>query len=99
MFNKEDKRRLYQLMDLFLKEQITTPVFCDEFYYSYDLEIDIETLSKEEQLAFSELSQVLSRFSQFKEDHEKYPNSYFTEVEIREKIIETIQILHEQSPI
>lgn len=99
MFNKDDKRRLYQLMDLFLKKQITAPVFCDEFYYSYDLEIDIETLSKEEQLAFSELSQVSSRFSQFKEDFEKYPGVYNNEDELKQKIIETKETLKEQSPI
>lgn len=99
MFNKDDKRRLYQLMDLLLKEQITAPVFCDEFYYCYDLEIDIETLSNVEKLAFSELSKVTSRFSQFNEDHEKYPNGFFTEEELREKIIETMQILQEKLQI
>lgn len=99
MYNKKDKRRLYQLMDLFLKEQITASVFCDEFYYSYDLEIDNKTLTIEEQLAFSDLSNVSSRFSEFKEDHEKYPNAFFTEIELREKIIQTMEKLRSQSAI
>ncbi len=89
MFNKDDKRRLYQLMDLFLEEQITASFFCNEFYYSYDLEIDNETLSKVEQLAFSDLSSVSSRFSQFNEDFEKYPGVYYNETQLRKKIIET----------
>lgn len=55
MYKKEDKRRLYQLMDMFITSQIKASVFCDEFYYSYDLEIDSDTLSNEEQLAFSDL--------------------------------------------
>ena len=86
-------------MDLFLKGQITSPVFCDEYYYSYDLEIDDETLSEKERLAFSELGKVSSRFSQFKEDHERYPNAFFTEKELRDKIIETKQILQVQNPL
>ncbi|MEC5395505.1 colicin immunity domain-containing protein [Bergeyella sp. RCAD1439] len=99
MYKKDDKRRLYQLMDMFVMSQITASVFCNEFYYSYDLEIDSDTLSNEEQQAFSDLSIVSSRFSQFKEDHEKYPNGFFTEEELRQKIIETKEKLQSQSPI
>lgn len=89
MFRKDDKRRLYQLMDLFLNGQITASVFCDEFYYSYDLEIDNEILTKEEQLAFCNLSNVSSRFSQFNEDLEKYPGVYYNEEELKQKVLET----------
>lgn len=79
MFAKNDKRRLYQLMDMYLSGFIEAPTFCDEFYYSYDLEMDYKTLSKEEHSAFSELSTVSGRFSEFEEDHKKYPGAYFTE--------------------
>jgi hypothetical protein len=99
IYSKDDKKRLYQLMDLFLKEQIPASVFCDEFYYSYDLEIDNDALTQEELEAFSDLSKVSSRFSQFKEDHEKYPKGFFTEDELRQKIIETKEKLQSQSPI
>lgn len=95
MFKKNDKRRLYQLMDMFIMSQITASVFCDEFYYSYDLEIDSTMLSNKEQSAFSELSIVSSRFSPFESDHDRYPNAFFTEKELRQKVIETKEKLHE----
>lgn len=64
-------------MDMFLSGKITASVFCDELYYSYDLEIDYNTLNAVEQKAFSDLSSFSSRFSEFKEDHEKCPNAFF----------------------
>jgi len=89
MFSKDDKRRLYQLMDIFLSGVITASKFCDEFYYSYNLEIDYDTLTESEQTAFAELEEVSSRFSSYKEDHEKYPGTYYTEEELRQEVIKT----------
>ncbi len=89
IYKRNDKRNLYYLMDMFIMSQITPSVFCDEFYYSYDLEIDTLSLSNIEQSVFSELSYVSSRFSPFNEDHEKFPNGFFTEQELRQKIIES----------
>lgn len=60
------------------------------------MEIDDETLTQEERLAFSDLSDVTSRFSQFKEDHEKYPGAYSSEKELKEKIIETKKKLEDK---
>ncbi len=97
MFPKDDKRRLYQLIDMLLAGQITASIFCDEFYYSYDLEIDYDMLSSLEYSAFSELEQVSSRFSEFKDDHEKYPGVYSDEEELKQKAIETIQKLRKQN--
>jgi len=76
-------------MDMFLTALITPKTFCDDFYYSYDLEIDSDTLNESEQQAFSDLSRVSSRFSPFKEDHEKYPGAFFTENELKQKVIDT----------
>ena len=86
-------------MDLFLEEQILASVFCDEFYYSYDLEIDNDDLTQEEQQAFSDLSKVSSRFSQFEDDLKNYPGVYYSTEELRKKIRETKEKLQEQSPI
>lgn len=99
MFEKDDKRRLYQLMDMFLSGEITASVFCDEFYYSYDLGIDYDILNDAEQKAFSDLSTVSSRFSEFKEDHEKYPKGFFTEEQLYQKVRETKENLKAESPI
>ncbi|MBL0743091.1 hypothetical protein [Chryseolinea lacunae] len=96
MFPKDDKRRLYQLIDMFLAKQITASVFCDEFYCSYDLEIDYDTLSPLEYSAFSELEKVSSRFSQFNEDLGKYPGVYYNNEELKQKIFETKEKLKDE---
>lgn len=76
MFEKNDKQRLYQLMDMYLTGEISAKVFCDEFYYSYDLEIDSDSLTDIEKVVFAELSTVSDRFSEFGEDHIKYPKGF-----------------------
>jgi hypothetical protein len=89
MFEKYDKRRLYWLMEQYLLNKISARVFCDVFYYCYDLELSPDALNDQEQKAFAELSIVANRFSEFKEDHENYPSTYFTENDLREKIMQT----------
>lgn len=89
MYRKNDKQRLYWLIDQYLLDKIDEPTFCDEFYYSYDLEITNDMLSEMEQQAFSDLSKVASRFSQHEEDHKLDANAFSTVKELREKIIET----------
>ena len=44
MYEKNDKRRVYWLIDLYLAGKIDDKTFCDEFYYSYGLEMDGSTL-------------------------------------------------------
>ena len=95
MFEKDDKRRLYYLMDQYSSGKIDGRTFCDEYYYSYDLEIDYETLSAVEKKAFTGLSSVAGRFSEFKEDIEQYPGTYLTEKELQYKIQETQKELKE----
>lgn len=98
MYDKSDKRRLYWLIDQYLLDKIDEPVFCDEFYYSYDLEVDSNTLTDIEKVVFAELSQVSSRFSQYEEDHKLDPRAFSTVEELKQKIIETKEKLQEQSP-
>jgi len=74
---------------MYLSGKINESTFCYEFYCLYDLELDYDTLLEEEQTAFSELGKVASRFSEFEEDIEKYPGTYFTKKELKEAIIET----------
>ena len=63
MYAKNDKRRLYQLMDMYVDGVITASVFCDEFYYAYDLEIADKDLTETERYMFTELDKISSRFS------------------------------------
>jgi hypothetical protein len=99
MFEKNDKRRLYQLINMYLSGIITASVFCDEFYYSYSLEINDENLSQMEQKYFSELEKMTDWFSEFENDHIKYPGLYCNELELRQKVIETKDKLKNESPI
>jgi hypothetical protein len=99
MFKKDDKRRLYWLMDIYLSNEITAKTFCDEFYYCYDLELDSELLTKLEEQVFSELGTVTGRFSEFEEDIRQYPGTYFTEKQLKQKVLEALEKLKEERPI
>jgi hypothetical protein len=84
---------------MYLSGKITADVFCNEFYYSYDLEIDCDVLTGIEKIAFAGLSPIVARFSEFEEDHIKYPKAYFTEQELKQKILETKEYLQKQWPL
>ncbi len=88
MYTKNNKQRLYWLIDQYLLDNIDEQTFCDEFYYSYDLELDYETLTEIEKKAFAELSEVSSRFSQNDNDHKLDSRAFSTLQELRQKIIE-----------
>lgn len=98
MFEKNDKRRLYWLIDMYLNGKIDAYTFCNEYYYSYSLEISDDVLSKLEKKYFSELDKITSWFSDSEADLRKYPGLYYTEEELRKKIIETKERLKEQKP-
>lgn len=99
MYNKDDKRRLYWIIEQYLLGKIDESVFCDEFYYSYDLELDNYILTDIEREVFSELSKVSSRFSQYEEDHKLNPKAFSTIQELKQKILETKEKLKAESPI
>lgn len=74
---------------MYLSGKVDESTFCDEFYYSYDIELDYDTLNTNEEQAFFELSEIVSRFSDSKEDHQKYPGIYYTQEDLRQQILET----------
>lgn len=93
MFEKKDKRRLYWLINQYLSNKIDAWTFCEEYYYCYDLEVDSNSFTNLEKKAFSELSTVVNRFNNIEEDLIKYPGTYFTEEQLKKKIIETKKLL------
>ena len=99
MFEKDDKRRLYWLMDSYLSDKIDERTFCDEFYYSYSLEISDDDLSELEKKVFPELDTVSSRFSEFEEDHKLDARAFYTKDQLYQKIQETRDKLKAESPI
>lgn len=94
MYGKDDKRRLYWLINEFLRGKIPASIFCDEFYYSYDLEIPKNVFSDIEYRAFSELNETLSRFSAYESDHLLDPKAFANEKELMEKIKDTKEKLN-----
>lgn len=89
MYPKNDKRRLYQLIELYLSNKITTTLFCDEFYYCYVLELEISDLTDEEKLNFAELDNVTGRYSKYEEDFKLDPRAFNTDKDVYEKAKET----------
>ena len=89
MFARHDKRRIYELINMYLTGNIDEKNFCDDFVPTYDQELDYDTLTEKEHEAFSDLGKIASRFSDFEEDLANYPGIYYTKSEVRKKIIET----------
>lgn len=89
MHEKNDKRRIYQLIDLYLSDRISTSTFCYEFYCAYDLELNFESLSKDEYIALYNLSEVTIRFSEFEKDIKNYPGVYSTNEDVRKQAEKT----------
>ena len=86
MYAKNDKRRLYELLKLYLSQRITASNLCDEFYFCYDLELDHSTLTELEKQVFIELDKVCSRFSPYKEDYKLDPKAFVTEAELQQVV-------------
>lgn len=89
MFEYNDKRRLYWLIDQYLLHKMPIWEFENEYYKSYCLETNLDTLSEEEEKAFNALADVATRFSYFEEDHKNHPGVYYTFEELHQKILET----------
>lgn len=93
MFKNNDIQYVYWLLDQYLTHKINATIFCDQFYYSYDREINRESLTPLETQAFDDLSAIAGRFSEFEEDHRNCPKAFSTEKELRQQILETKNIL------
>ncbi len=88
MYERTNKRRLYQLIKMFLAGKINESSFCDKFVPLYDVELDHDLLTEEENQAFCELSRIAGRFSEFKKDHKEHPGVFYTEEDVKHKVLE-----------
>lgn len=93
MFEHDDKRRLYWLIDQYLLHKMPIWEFENEYYKSYCLETNLDMLSEKEEKAFNALADVATRFSYFEEDHKNHPGVYYTSEELHQKIVETKEAL------
>ncbi|GAB6010473.1 hypothetical protein [Dysgonomonas reticulitermitis] len=98
MYEKNDKRYVYNLIDEYLKHKIDEVALCDGMYFSYVHEIDESTLNKAELEAFSELEMVTKRFSEFENDFELAPGAYYTKEQVRLAAIKAKERLQNQWP-
>lgn len=97
MHNKNDKRRLYWLIDQYLSGKINETTFCDDFHDILVNEMYYEGLTDIEYKTFSDLSDVSQRFSEYEEDFKLW-KGFVSEEELRRKIIETKEKLQKQRP-
>lgn len=79
-----EKESLWYLIKGLLSGEYIIKTFCSEFTRIYNLEIDYNDLSEEENYEFGDLCEMAGRFSDDK-DELKIPNMYFNENEIKEK--------------
>ena len=97
MIERSDKRYLLMLIALYLENKITATTFCNEFYYSYDLEVNENDLTIVEKMLYEELSIVSSRFSEYEEDHKNLPNGFSTKEEVKIKAQEVFDVLNDKN--
>ena len=98
MYEKSDKRRLYWLMECYLDGKIDESTFCDEYYYSHDLEIgrNSNSFSIEEKTLFFELEMFLNQFAPDEQFHKRFPGSFWSKQELHDKIRDTYETLKKQ---
>lgn len=81
------REQLWYLIVEVMKGAYDINTFCSEFTRIYNLEIDYNELTDEENCQFSDLCEMAERFSDKKEEL-KIPNMYFSEKEIINKVKE-----------
>ena len=79
------REKLWKLINGFLDGHYDVKTFCEEFNRVYDLEINYNELTKEENKEFGDLCEMAGRFSNDQEEL-KIPNMYFSEKEILFKV-------------
>ena len=82
----KEREQLWKLIYDLTDNKIDIKAFCKDFTRIFDLEIDYDELSEEEEKAFDKLSPITARFSAFEEDFIKYPKVYFSEHDVRAEV-------------
>lgn len=79
-----EKEQLWYLIDGLLNGLYDIKTFCSEFTRIYDLEIDYDLLSEQENIEFGYLCEMAGRFSDDQEEL-KIPNMYYSKENILDK--------------
>ncbi|MCX5925487.1 MAG: DUF2247 family protein [Candidatus Dependentiae bacterium] len=96
MFQKNDKKRLFWLIDKYLSDKIDAQTFEQEYLGCYYAEMDFNTLMPIERTLFAELSTIVELFSPHEESHKELPGVYYTEQELRQKAMELQELRHRE---
>lgn len=80
-----EKEKLQYLVNGLLSGSYAIETFCDEFTRIYNLELDYDTLTNEENVLLGELAEMAGRFSD-DADELMIPNMYCSKAEIIERI-------------
>lgn len=83
MFEKNDKRYLYWIIELYLSNRIDETSFCDAYYSSYNFEIDNTSLTKIEQDVFSSIFESTERYTTSEEDLKESPDYFIDAITLR----------------
>ncbi len=79
-----EKEQLWYLINGLLNGSYDIKIFCAEFTRIYDLEIDYDLLSEQENNEFGDLCEMAGRYSDNQEEL-KIPNMYCSEENILDK--------------
>ena len=79
-----EKEQLWYLINGVLNDTYDIKTFCSEFTRIYDLEVDYEQLSEQENSEFGDLCEMAGRFLD-DDDQVKNPNMYYSKGKILEK--------------
>ncbi|MBP5400270.1 MAG: hypothetical protein J6Y35_01425 [Bacteroidales bacterium] len=73
-------------MDLYLSGEISASCFCDAFHLCYDIKLDLNSLTPEEEKIFNKYSSIFCRFSPFEEDLLLDPHAFINEIQLKQAV-------------
>jgi hypothetical protein len=82
-----------ELILLFYSKDISHKIFCDEFYRLYDLGDDCSVYDKKLVSELELLASTVSRYTDFEEDLNEYPDAYVGKVELTNHIYKVADYL------
>ncbi len=88
----EEKKQLLYLINGLINNTYDIKTFCEEFTRIYDLDLDYDTLDKQEESILGEICIMSARFSSNPEEL-KIPNMYYSEEQIRNVVKQALKEL------
>lgn len=87
------KMCIYNLLEQYLHDKISTTDFCNKFYEWYDIGTYKSEIEQNKRIWLDELSTIAGRYSEFSEDHRVAPKAFTTEADIKAKVKEILKYI------